>query len=203
MSSTAHARPASCRRGKLAPGLASRAPAAPPFSSWARDTRGGELRRVPVAARAGAGTAADAGPGGAGFRLTHRISRPRTPAPALPSAAMPPPLPRDLPSLTSLRALAALMVFVFHLVRWQVVALPGAGAGETGVAFFFVLSGFVLTWGHAGRLEARRFHVRRFARVWPSHAVMWAVALTVAVTAEAVTWPAAVVNLLLLQGWIP
>lgn len=54
-----------------------------------------------------------------------------------------------LDSLTSLRWWAALAVFFFH-VR-NIVPLPGvvgelARYGNFGVAFFFILSGFVLTW---------------------------------------------------------
>ena len=57
---------------------------------------------------------------------------------------------RLLPRLTSLRAFAALAVFVFHLHAEDVASLPWgiARIGGTGVAFFFVLSGFVLA-GHA------------------------------------------------------
>jgi peptidoglycan/LPS O-acetylase OafA/YrhL len=112
-------------------------------------------------------------------------------------------LSRDLPSLTSLRAAAALLVFVFHIDRWGVLNVPLGGVGDTGVAFFFVLSGFLLTWGYVGRVDARRFYVRRFARIWPSHLVMWVVALLVPIVAFAPTWPTALVNLPLLQGWVP
>lgn len=112
-------------------------------------------------------------------------------------------LPRDLPSLTSLRAAAALLVFGFHIGRWGVASVPGSGLGETGVAFFFVLSGFLLTWGYVGRVDAGRFYVRRFARIYPSHIAMWLVALLVPVTAQPVTWPTAAVNLPLLQAWVP
>jgi peptidoglycan/LPS O-acetylase OafA/YrhL len=113
------------------------------------------------------------------------------------------PLPRDLPSLTALRAAAALVVFACHLSQWGVLPMPGAALGETGVAFFFVLSGFLLTWGYVGRVETRRFYVRRFARIWPSHAVMWGVALLVPRTVLAVEPGPAVANLVLVQAWVP
>ena len=112
-------------------------------------------------------------------------------------------LPRDLPSLTSLRAAAALMVFAFHLQRWNVVDIPLVAVGDTGVAFFFVLSGYLLTWGYAGGVDARRFYVRRFARIVPSHVVLWTLALLVPVTAFPVSLPVALTNLPLLQAWIP
>ena len=54
----------------------------------------------------------------------------------------------NLPRLTSLRFFAASGVFMYHLCR----IYPGmplkatSTVGYVGVAFFFVLSGFVLTW---------------------------------------------------------
>jgi hypothetical protein len=72
---------------------------------------------------------------------------------------------RLLPRLTALRAFAALAVFVFHLHAHHVASLPwGISAiGGAGVAFFFVLSGFVLAWGTPPGLPARTFYRRRFA----------------------------------------
>ena len=43
--------------------------------------------------------------------------------------------------------------------------------GYTGVSFFFLLSGFVLTWSCAGQ-PAQRFWWNRFARIWPLMALM-------------------------------
>lgn len=111
----------------------------------------------------------------------------------------------NLPRLTSLRALAALIVFGYHIghhTSW----VPGAriaGHGYVGVAFFFVLSGFVLTWSTSPQTAARTFWVRRFARVYPSHLVMLAVALILPVLAFPPSVPAGVANLLLVQAWFP
>ncbi len=93
-----------------------------------------------------------------------------------------------LDSLTSLRALAATSVFFFH--GQDVLAAsadPPTGPAESvwahltaqgnvGVSFFFILSGFVLTWSHRPGDGARPFLSRRFARVYPNHLVTWAVA---------------------------
>jgi len=83
-----------------------------------------------------------------------------------------PQLPQ-LPQLTSLRFFATFWVLGFH-------ALPRAGPldawaafwnlGWMGVTFFFVLSGFILTYtyGRADKPFAlRQFWVARFARVYP------------------------------------
>lgn len=103
--------------------------------------------------------------------------------------------------LTAVRAAAALAVFVFHLGRWGVVAVPLFAIGYVGVAFFFVLSGFVLMWGTRPGLPARTFYRRRFARVWPSHFVMLLAALVLPVVAIDRGLRAAVPNLFLVQAW--
>ena len=70
-----------------------------------------------------------------------------------------------------MRWLAALMVFFFHL---RVFApLPGQisivfDQGYLGVTFFFVLSGFVLTWSQTKRISKSTFYWRRFSRIYPS-----------------------------------
>ncbi|WP_165372807.1 acyltransferase family protein [Pengzhenrongella frigida] len=112
-------------------------------------------------------------------------------------------LPRDLPSLTSLRAGAALAVFVFHLGLFGVVSIPGATMGYTGVSFFFVLSGFVLTWSLQPGTSTRQFYRRRFARVYPSHLVVLVIVLAVqlAIAAPSLTPTVFLANLLLVQGW--
>jgi peptidoglycan/LPS O-acetylase OafA/YrhL len=108
-----------------------------------------------------------------------------------------------LPRLTSLRAIAALGVFLFHLGAWHVLGLPFhvEDLGYVGVGFFFVLSGFVLAWGTAPSTVALTFYRRRFARVWPSHAVMLLVAVVVPVVSVARSWVSAIPNALLVQAW--
>ncbi|SDP69497.1 Peptidoglycan/LPS O-acetylase OafA/YrhL, contains acyltransferase and SGNH-hydrolase domains [Klenkia soli] len=111
--------------------------------------------------------------------------------------------PDLLPRLTSLRIVAALAVAVFHLQGRDVVAIPGALADSwyVGVAFFFVLSGFVLAWGTRPGLPAGTFWRRRFARIWPSHLVMVGVAAVVPVVQTQRSLADAGWNILLLQGW--
>ncbi len=86
---------------------------------------------------------------------------------------------REIKPLTTLRALAALLVFLYH---YAVLHAPGAGTGVPlravwahgylGVPMFFVLSGFLLTRLYfdplrAGRVDLGTFLVRRVARIWP------------------------------------
>lgn len=72
-------------------------------------------------------------------------------------------------SLTGLRWFAAFFVFLHHVVN--LAPLPAlyswSWLGVSGVTFFFVLSGFVLTWSWTPRDTAPRFYRRRFARIYP------------------------------------
>ncbi len=79
-----------------------------------------------------------------------------------------------LDSLTSLRFFGALVVLMDH-AGWMWSGNRWANSlfdlGYVGVSFFFVLSGFVLTWSLSGRRRRRRFYWLRFARIWPLHSV--------------------------------
>ncbi|MDO5722186.1 MAG: acyltransferase [Actinomycetaceae bacterium] len=85
-----------------------------------------------------------------------------------------------LDSLTGLRWWAAFGVFAYHFQN--VGSFKGshlAAMGYSGVAFFFVLSGFVLTWSARPETTVRQFWMRRFARIWPAHFVALLLALPV------------------------
>ena len=102
----------------------------------------------------------------------------------MPASALDP-RPRNLPSLTSLRALAAFAVFGFHAAGLLTMFGTGRlgragkdlfGAGPSGVSFFFILSGFVLTWSqrtNAGMRAAPSFWRQRAARILPAYLVAW------------------------------
>ncbi|NDK27108.1 acyltransferase [Streptomyces sp. TR1341] len=127
------------------------------------------------------------------------------------NARVPPAANPSLPSLTGLRWMAALLVFGLHvnnfgyfggtgghLVSW------GFGAGATGVSFFFVLSGFVLTWSARPGDRPLAFWRRRIARIYPVHLVTLAVALLMALTLAHQGDPTpkpALANVLLLHSW--
>ncbi len=82
---------------------------------------------------------------------------------------------KQVPALTSLRFLAALWVFIFHLRIWHGPIAFGPldkiiHAGPVGMAFFFVLSGFILALAAEGTdplADFRGYAVRRFARIYP------------------------------------
>lgn len=109
-----------------------------------------------------------------------------------------------LRSLTSLRFFAAALVVMHHIS----VFAPGLGviglltpSGYVGVTFFFVLSGFVLTYSWKPGGKAHGFYRRRFARVYPVHLLFLAIGMVPTVGNP--YWPALPANLTLLQAWSP
>ena len=71
-----------------------------------------------------------------------------------------------------------------------------------GVTFFFLLSGFVLTYSARPNDTPRRFWRRRLVKLYPSHVAGWIGAMVLFAAATA-TWQQWLPNLLLLQTWIP
>ncbi|RRD61132.1 acyltransferase [Leucobacter sp. OH1287] len=121
------------------------------------------------------------------------------------------PRPR-LDSLTGLRWWAAFGVFLFHM--GVLAELPGvsglANYGYMGVAFFFVLSGFVIAWSHRDSTSAPTFYWRRFGRIYPAHFVALLIALPVFYSAnpdasadwvKPYDWGILSLSIPLLQGW--
>ena len=89
-----------------------------------------------------------------------------------------------LQSLEMVRALAALLVVLFHsqvvLTRYAGHAVFGNafGAGYRGVDLFFVLSGFIITYVHGGELgqasKLPSYLFKRLSRIYPSVWIMTA-----------------------------
>lgn len=121
-------------------------------------------------------------------------------------------MPR-IDALTGLRWYAAFFVFTYHMLVFA--PLPGIptaflSEGFYGVTFFFVLSGFVLTWSASDRVSQSTFYWRRFARVYPAHFVALLLAIPVFYSFDpdpAQSWvkPVSVgilaLSFVLLQGW--
>ena len=122
------------------------------------------------------------------------------------------PRPR-LEALTGLRWLAAFWVFGYHMQNFGELPYPfnlPNQLGFLGVTFFFVLSGFVLTWSMRPTLKVSTFYVRRFARIWPSHMVALLLAIPVFYTLSAdpahswvktLSIPILLLSVVLLQGF--
>lgn len=101
-----------------------------------------------------------------------------------------------LPSLTGLRFFAALLVFFFHSSLSNSPIPPNdpinpfadsgiahayekafINAGYIGVSFFFVLSGFVLTWSSRPGQTMRAFWRRRMTKIFPNHLTVFLASL--------------------------
>lgn len=115
-----------------------------------------------------------------------------------------------LDSLTGMRFAAAFAVFGFHLEGTFYFTTPLSAtshpflAGPTGVSFFFILSGFVLTWSHRPGDASLAFYRRRLARIGPLHVATWALMLvTLAAIAELPGPGATAASLGLVVPWIP
>jgi len=124
-----------------------------------------------------------------------------------------------LDALTGLRGIAAWLVVLYHVRPSLTGIVPGAvveglGKGYLAVDVFFVLSGFVIWLNYAdsvasgGWAATGRYLWRRFARVWPLHAVILAafVALAVGLWAtgrDTSAYPFAELplHLLMIQNW--
>lgn len=114
--------------------------------------------------------------------------------------------PAKLPRLTSLRFFAALAVVLTH-VGYQFTSSQALRKTETygyvAVAFFFVLSGFVLTWSFRPR-PSSVFWWGRFAKIWPSQFVIAVFVFLVLPTFERVPSTfGEILDLSLLQAWWP
>jgi peptidoglycan/LPS O-acetylase OafA/YrhL len=130
----------------------------------------------------------------------------------------------QLPELTSLRFVAAFAVLLLHyrdlLGPLPEAVLRGIVGGQYGVTFFFILSGFILTyryqdWFAAGVTDARFWWFQRFrlARIYPiyllgllldtpCHLIERAQAGQLGAVASTY-WASWLLNLAGLQAWVP
>ncbi len=112
-------------------------------------------------------------------------------------------------SLTGLRFIAALVVFVHHLNNKFGFGVNPHSIGSLAVSFFFVLSGFVLVYAYHDRLnhqqQVKTFLFNRWARIWPLHFACLAIAIFsfrgLGAFASGDTWWRFLANVLLLQSW--
>lgn len=111
-------------------------------------------------------------------------------------------------SLQSFRGIFAIFIFFHHYHFRDLNNIFPAG-GDCGVAFFFILSGFVLCIGYQDkilkhRLSFRSFIYKRIIKLYPLHILcfIWAFGLnrfSIPAGAE-IQW---IFNFFLIQSWIP
>jgi len=123
----------------------------------------------------------------------------------------------ELPALTGIRFYAALLVYLSHFP-----IIPGAeslvgqhilfNAGVVGVSFFFVLSGFILTYNYADVFRTgirgskyKKFVWDRLTKIYPVHLLALLMILPIAIYSPnlPLDWRAVPVHLLLLQCFWP
>ena len=112
--------------------------------------------------------------------------------------------PPHIHAIGGFRFIAALAVMVGHFRGRLNFAEFHPAFGGRGVSFFFVLSGFILTYVYSQRLTKKgvlSFYFKRIIRLWPLHLVclvisIWLLGHGIRVAKFAVT-------VLLLQSWIP
>lgn len=123
-----------------------------------------------------------------------------------------------LNALTSLRFFAALAVFLHHFHFFQhttsseLKGLYGAFfEGFAGVTFFYVLSGFIISYSYHAQAEKRpytagEFLFNRFARLYPVHLLTLGIAIAAYVgfnNLNLIDGKVLAANALLIQSYIP
>jgi peptidoglycan/LPS O-acetylase OafA/YrhL len=90
-------------------------------------------------------------------------------------------LPKHVSYLDSARGIAAIMVMAYHFINWNFEKTLNAKLasivfnGSDAVSFFFVLSGFVLSYKYIvlnEALDIRKFYVARLLRLWPAFSIV-------------------------------
>ncbi|MGK5629806.1 acyltransferase family protein [Streptomyces sp. URMC 123] len=126
-------------------------------------------------------------------------------------------LPKHLPSLGGMRAIAALVVFSSHIASQpffrnaeinSTAKVPLDVLGPLAVSFFFMLSGFVLTWAGMPDPSKPAFWRRRWVRVYSLHLPVLLLTLALVLWLQEPTmgrsvWDGFLTNLLLVQSWFP
>ncbi|WP_258534769.1 acyltransferase [Streptomyces sp. PT12] len=154
------------------------------------------------------------------------MSTDRVPVPGQESAdGAPPPAAAAAPgrarsnrlnTLTGLRFPAAFVVFIYHASLLGYLGVPWLTSesavttynnavshlGALGVTFFFVLSGFVLTWSARDSDTAPRFWRRRLVKIVPNYVLVWGLAMVV-FAAPLTDLEIGLLNLLMIQVWYP
>lgn len=106
-------------------------------------------------------------------------------------------------SLQALRFVFVMLIFMSHF-NYRVTTPFDAG-GDCGVAFFFLLSGFVLSMGYGssigeGTFSFKRYIKRRLLKIYPLHLLCLVVFLIIFRPEIDHRLP---LNALLLQSWVP
>jgi len=107
-------------------------------------------------------------------------------------------------SLQSLR-----FVFIMLVVMSHIIGKSFDFGGECGVSFFFLLSGFILSYAYgeqvsSGVFQQKRFLQKQLSKFYPLHLLTFIVMIVLdARLGRFYEWEKLVANVLLLQSWVP
>lgn len=99
-----------------------------------------------------------------------------------------------LPGLNGIRAIAALIVLLFHIDQYMYYfKIPSMGFHSTGMAgygvvLFFVLSGFLITYllilekDKFQKIDLKKFYIRRIMRIWPLYYFIILIAIIIVIS---------------------
>jgi peptidoglycan/LPS O-acetylase OafA/YrhL len=112
----------------------------------------------------------------------------------------------NIPALTSMRFFAAILVVIFHYNAASPIFPFGISHfGFESVTFFFILSGFILTYTHATdtglNISGRDFLAARIARIAPAYFLALALALPFFIRSGPA--PSVPLVLSMTQAWVP
>jgi peptidoglycan/LPS O-acetylase OafA/YrhL len=121
---------------------------------------------------------------------------------------------QHLDALTTLRFFAAALIVIGHADPiFGPFNFARSAPLNQGVSFFFVLSGFILTWNYpslTGWKDRRQFWLARIARIWPLHLATCLLWIGLIFNFDRAThFPGTegavklFTNLLLMQAWVP
>ncbi|WP_263380317.1 acyltransferase family protein [Granulicella paludicola] len=121
-----------------------------------------------------------------------------------------------MPALTGLRTLLALTIVLFHFtpagLQWGWFSLyPLINIGYVFVSFFFLISGFILSYNYADRpggLNIADFWVARLSRLYPVYFLTMLISIPMLIAEYHVRshtqfWEGALATPLLVQGFFP
>jgi peptidoglycan/LPS O-acetylase OafA/YrhL len=120
---------------------------------------------------------------------------------------------REIKPLTSLRFIFAILVFLCHCYIGEKPVFP---EGFIGVEFFFILSGFIISYTYKDKILDRKFSFKEFfsarvARIYPLHLATFFIALMLIIrdflkdqtALSELPWVKMFFNITLLQSFIP
>ena len=100
-------------------------------------------------------------------------------------------------------------VFIMLVVMSHIIGRSFDFGGECGVSFFFMLSGFILSYAYGEKVQARtfghwRFIQKQLSKFYPLHVLLFVIMIVLdARLGRVFSWDKILANLFLLQSWVP